>query len=65
MPKMEYISVGADDCATVEDVMQLILRLPYRAACQFAEAIDGDVDKIVEGATEWLDAEEAGAQAND
>lgn len=58
MPKMKYVSVSSDDVASVSDVMQLILRLPYRAACQLAEAIQGDVDKMIDGADAWCEADD-------
>lgn len=52
MAKIEprQVWVNADECATVEDVLQLILRLPYQEACALAECIHADVDRMTDGA---------------
>lgn len=54
-----YVSVGEDETPSVEDVAQLITRLPYLDALRLAAAIGGDVDKIVEGAVAFLTIEES------
>jgi hypothetical protein len=34
--------------------MSMVVKLPYLEAIEFAAAVNGDVDKIVEGASAWL-----------
>lgn len=47
-----YCSEG--DVATIEQVMSLIVKLPYLAAVELAHTLQGDVDKMVDGANNWL-----------
>lgn len=52
------VSVYADDMSTVDDVMQLLSRLPYREMLDFAEIIQADADKIAV-ALDQIDSKEA------
>lgn len=58
MTTMKQIYVPAAAIATVQDVAQLILRLPYADAIELANCVNGDVDKIIDGATAILEAAE-------
>lgn len=58
MPADRYVvrtvHVAADEVASVNDALQIILRLPYLDACDLASVIGGDVDKMVQGAEDRL-----------
>lgn len=64
MYERKYVSVSADGVSSVSDVMQLILRLPYAEAIKFAGAVDGDVDKIADGALAWCEADDEEVRTN-
>jgi hypothetical protein len=52
-----YVSVSGDDLATVDDVMELINRLPYLDMIEFAGMIEGDADKIADAARAYATPE--------
>ena len=55
MADRRRVFVTEDEIPTVSDIMALIVKLPYQDAISFAVAVEGDVDKVTEGAANWLE----------
>lgn len=62
-PVLWSVNVDNDQLATPRDVAQLISRLSYLDALKVAEFCRSDVDKMVDGALEFLVTGQANGQS--
>lgn len=60
--KRRMVHICTDDVAFVDDVMQLLERLPYRGLLEFADLIQADAD-VIAAALDAIDESEAEAKA--